>query len=464
MQLQTDDSKVEDKKSHSLTKWIIFGLILGGIIGVLFPKFAIELRPYGRMFIVMIKAIIAPLVFSTLVVGIAGAGNMKTVGRIGLKAIIYFEIITTIALIIGLCAGNLFKPGAGIHLNPTSGDLNAIPGFDLNSASNTNLSLGHTIQHLFTHSIVDSMAKGDILQIVIFTVIFAAGCVAVGEKAKPVVTLCEGVAAVMFKFTSYIMYFAPFGVGAAMAAAIGEHGLGVVISLGKLTLSLYGALFVFLFVCQVPILLALKVNVIKFWNAIKDPVILAFSTTSSEAALPKAMDAMEKFGSPKHIVSFVMPTGYSFNLDGTTLYLTLASLFIAQAAGIDMPFHTQIVMLLTLMITSKGVAGVPRASLVVLAGTLSAFNLPVEALLIILGIDEILDMGRSATNVIGNCVATVVVAKWEKVFGQETPSPELVTLPETSASEATSQEATLMEVYANEIASPEVSADEAPSP
>jgi len=418
--ISEEDTDTKDgsanKKTHALTKWILIGLFVGFLIGVFFPKFAVELRPYGRMFIVMIKAIIAPLVFSTLVVGIAGAGNMKTVGRIGFKAIVYFEIITTIALFLGLGAGNWVQPGVGINLSHSSSDLSHIPGFD--TATQRDFSLGATIQHMFTPSVVDSMAKGDILQIVIFTVIFAAGCVAVGEKAKPIITLCESVAAVMFKFTSYIMYFAPFGVGCAMAAAIGEHGLGVVASLIKLTLALYGALFVFLLVCQVPILLALKVNVIKLWNSIKDPVLLAFSTTSSEAALPKAMDSMEKFGVPKHIVSFVMPTGYSFNLDGTTIYLTLASLFVAQAAGVHMPFGTQILMLLTLMITSKGVAGVPRASLIVLAGTLTAFNLPLEAILIILGIDEILDMGRSAVNVIGNCIATIVVAKWEGVFGQ----------------------------------------------
>ncbi len=406
----------DESKSHSLTKWILIALVLGVLVGWLFPDFAVKLRPYGRMFIVMIKGIIAPLVFSTLVVGIAGTGNIKTVGRIGLKSLIYFEVITIAALGLGLLAGNVVRPGIGLDLDKCHTGTANVPGLDLTGAAQTKMSFGETLQHMFTPSIVDSMARGDILQIVIFAVIFAAGCLAIGEKSKPIITLCESVAAVMFKFTGYIMYFAPFGVGAAMAAAIGEHGLGVIACLGKLTLTLYGSLFVFILIFQLPLLAAFKVNILKFWNEIKEAVILAFSTTSSEAALPKAMIAMKKIGVPEHIASFVMPTGYSFNLTGTTVYLSLATLFIAQAAGVQMSIGTQITMLITLMITSKGVAGVPRASLVVLAGTLTAFNLPVEALLVILGVDEILDMARSAINVIGNCVATVVVAVWEKDF------------------------------------------------
>jgi len=404
------------KKGISLTTWIFIGMILGVLVGALFPHFGVALRPYGRMFITMIKAIIAPLVFATLVVGIAGAGNMKTVGRIGLKAIIYFEIATTFALFIGLGAGNLVQPGHGITLNQQSSEAQKIPGMDFKEMATHQQSIGETIQHLFTPSIVDSMARGDVLQIVVFTLIFSAGVIAVGKRAKPVIDVCDALAEVMFKFTSYIMYFAPFGVGAAIAAAVGEHGLGVLIHLGKLVLTLYLALTVFIIAVLIPVALIIRLPILKFIQAIKEPVLLAFSTTSSEAALPKAMIAMERIGVPRHIVGFVMPTGYSFNLDGTTLYLSLATLFVAQAAGVHLSFFHQITMLLTLMITSKGVAGVPRASLVILAGTLASFGLPLEALLIILGVDEIMDMARTSVNVLGNCLATCVVARWEGVF------------------------------------------------
>ncbi|MDQ7825726.1 MAG: cation:dicarboxylase symporter family transporter [Candidatus Eremiobacteraeota bacterium] len=406
----------EDQKKghHKLTTWIFVGMILGVIVGLCFPKLGVALRPYGRMFITMIKAIIAPLVFSTLVVGITGAGNMKTVGRIGLKAIIYFEIATTFALIIGLAMGNLVQPGAGITLKPQ--EATAIPGMNLHEMEGQKQSLGEIIQHLFTPSIVESMARGDVLQIVIFTLIFSAGVLAVKEKARPIIDLCSALAEVMFKFTSFIMYFAPFGVGCAIAAAVGEHGPAILISLGKLVLTLYGSLAVFLLCVLLPVALLIRIPIKRFISAVEEPVVLAFSTTSSEAALPKAMIAMERFGVPKHIVGFVMPTGYSFNLDGTTLYLSLAALFVAQAAGHPMTLPQQIIMLLTLMITSKGVAGVPRASLVILAGTLHSFNLPVEAILIILGADEIMDMARTSVNVLGNCLATVVVARWEKNF------------------------------------------------
>ncbi len=411
-----EQAKTCRKKGISLTTWIFIGMILGVLIGALFPDFGVALRPYGRMFITMIKAIIAPLVFATLVVGIAGAGNMKTVGRIGLKAIIYFEIATTFALFIGLGAGNLVKPGHGIVLAQQSIETQKIPGMDFKEMATHQQSLGEIVQHLFTSSIVDSMARGDVLQIVIFTLIFSAGIIAVGKRAKPIVDVCDALAEVMFKFTSYIMYFAPFGVGAAIAAAVGQHGLGVLIHLGKLVLTFYLALTIFIIVVLIPVALLIRLPIMKFIQAIKEPVLIAFSTTSSEAALPKAMIAMERIGVPRHIVGFVMPTGYSFNLDGTTLYLSLATLFVAQAAGVHLTFAQQIIMLITLMITSKGVAGVPRASLVILAGTLSSFGLPLDALLIILGVDEIMDMARTSVNVIGNCLATCVVARWEGVF------------------------------------------------
>jgi proton glutamate symport protein len=411
-----EQEKKCSKKGISLTTWIFIGMVLGVLVGALFPSFGVALRPYGRMFITMIKAIIAPLVFATLVVGIAGAGNMKTVGRIGLKAIIYFELATTFALLIGLGAGNLVQPGHGIMLTQQSGEAQKIPGMDFKEMATHQQSPGEIVQHLFTSSIVDSAARGDVLQIVVFTLIFSAGVIAVGKRAKPIIDFCDALAEVMFKFTSYIMYFAPFGVGAAIAAAVGEHGLGVLIHLGRLVLTLYLSLTVFILLVLVPVALIIRLPIRKFIQAIKEPVLIAFSTTSSEAALPKAMIAMERIGVPRHIVGFVMPTGYSFNLDGTTLYLSLATLFVAQAAGVHLTFVQQITMLITLMITSKGVAGVPRASLVILAGTLSSFGLPLEALLIILGVDEIMDMARTSLNVIGNCVATCVVARWEGVF------------------------------------------------
>jgi proton glutamate symport protein len=407
----------------SLTHMIFVGMILGVAVGVLWPETGVALRPYGRMFITMIKAIIAPLVFSTLVVGIAGAGSMRTVGRVGLKAIIYFEIATTFALFIGLAAANLVKPGLGVNITTQGGSA------DLNLAeiAHKQQSLGEIIQHLFTPSLVESMAKGDVLQVVVFTIIFAAGVLAVGEKARPIVSLCEAVAEVMFKFTSYVMFFAPFGVGCAIAAAVGEHGLKVLVNLAKLVGTLYGSLAVFILFILLPVALIVRLPIRRFLKAVEEPVIIAFSTTSSEAALPKAMIAMERMGVPRSIVGFVIPTGYSFNLDGTTLYLSLASLFVAQAAGVELSFAQQLTMMLTLLITSKGVAGVPRASLVILAGTLASFHLPVEAVLIILGVDEIMDMARTSVNVVGNCLAAVVVARWEGVFNDQAPEEDCPT-------------------------------------
>jgi proton glutamate symport protein len=414
--MKLDPSKTPEKNkkflSLSMTAWIFIAMIAGVIIGHFFPASGVALRPYGRMFVTMIKGIIAPLVFATLVVGISGAGDMKTVGRIGFKSIVYFEIATTFALFIGLGAAHIIQPGHGINIAATTAA--QMPGMtiqDLNSMKHQ--SLGETIQHLFTPSIVDSMAKGDILQIVIFTTIFSLGVIAIGKKAKPIIDLCEALSEVMFKFTAYIMLFAPFGVGCAIAAAVGEHGLSVLINLAKLILTFYGSLIVFLLFILLPVTFIIRLPLKKFIEAIKEPVVIAFSTTSSEAALPKAMIAMEKLGVPKSIVGFVIPTGYSFNLDGTTMYLSLASLFIAQAAGVHMTFTQQVIMMLTLMITSKGVAGVPRAALVILTATLSSFHLPVEGVLVILGVDEIMDMARTSVNVIGNCLASAVVAKWE---------------------------------------------------
>jgi len=377
-----------------------------------------------EVFLRLKKKIIDPLVFATLVVGIAGQANLHSVGRLGLKSLIYFEIVTTFALLVGLLVVNIFQPGAGVHLDPATsaaaGDLaSRQPG------------AGDMITHIFPTSIIDSMARGDVLQIVVFSTLFAMAVSA--AHAKPIVELCESLAEVMFKYTGFVMKLAPFGVAAAMAATVGHHGLGVLLSLGKLIGTLYLALAIFVLAVLLPIALMARVPLKKFLVAVREPVLLAFSTTSSEAALPKALLAMESIGVPRRIVSFVLPVGYTFNLDGTTLYLSLASIFVAQAAGVHLPLHSQILMMLTLMLTSKGVAAVPRASLVILAGTLATFNLPLAGIALILGVDTVMDMARTAINVLGNCLASVVLARWEGAFEEDESAP--LTEPQGAAME-----------------------------
>jgi len=397
-------------KRLSLTTWIIIGLIAGIVFGAVLPKQAVGLAILGTIFLRLIKSIIAPLLFGTLVSGIAGAGNVKTMGRIGAKAIIYFEIVTTVALFVGLGAVNLIKPGVGVQLQKGGG-----AGVSLTNANQTSASLSQILEHTFPTSIIDSMARGEVLQIVVFAFIFGAACATVGTKARPVVQFCESLSEVMFKYTNYIMLFAPFGVFGAMAATIGEKGIGVLRNLGTLVLTLYGAEVFFVVVVLGAVTAIAKIPLRRFIRYVREPFLLAFSTASSESALPIALENMEEFGVPKHIVAFVLPTGYSFNLDGSTLYLALAAMFVAQAAGVHVPFGTQLVMMLTLMLTSKGVAGVPRASLVILAGTLATFNLPVEGVAVILGVDTLMDMARTSVNLLGNCLATAVVARWEGV-------------------------------------------------
>ena len=392
-------------KRISLTTWILIGLAGGIAFGALMPGPAKELAVLGTIFLRLIKSIIAPLIFGTLVSGIAGTGNVKTMGRIGGKAILYFEIVTTIALFVGLGAVNLVKPGVGVQLQKGTGAVVAGSGANLSGI----------LEHTFPTSIVDSMAKGEVLQIVVFAFIFGAACATVGLKARPVVEFCESLSEIMFRYTGYVMLFAPFGVFGAMAATIGDKGLGVLANLGKLVLTLYGAEAFFVIFVFGGVVLLLRIPLRRFVRFVREPFLLAFSTASSESALPIALENMEKFGVPKHIVAFVLPTGYSFNLDGSTLYLSMAALFVAQAAGVHVPFGTQLVMLLTLMLTSKGVAGVPRASLVILAGTLATFNLPVEGVAVILGVDTLMDMARTSVNLLGNCLATAVVARWEGV-------------------------------------------------
>jgi proton glutamate symport protein len=392
-------------KRVSLTTWILIALAGGILFGAALPGPARQLGILGTIFLRLIKSIIAPLLFGTLVSGIAGTGNVKTMGRIGGKAILYFEAVTTIALFVGLGAVNLVKPGVGVQLQK-----GAAAGL---AASNAGLA--QILEHTFPSSIIDAMAKGEVLQIVVFAFIFGAACATVGLKARPVVEFCESLSEVMFKYTGYVMLFAPLGVFGAMAATIGEKGLGVMVNLGKLVLTLYGAEAFFVVVVFGAIATVTRVPLRRFIQYVREPFLLAFSTASSESAFPLALENMERFGVPKHIVAFVLPTGYSFNLDGSTLYLSLAALFVAQAAGVHMPFATQLVMLLTLMLTSKGVAGVPRASLVILAGTLATFNLPVEGVAVILGVDTLMDMARTSVNLLGNCLATAVVARWEGV-------------------------------------------------
>lgn len=389
----------------TLTQMIFIGMAVGLTIGWAFPSVGIELRPLSTIFIRLIKSLIAPLIFATLVVGIAGHGDLRQVGRMGIKALLYFEVITTLALVVGLVAVNLVRPGVGVNLHTVA----ATAEF-----AGRQQTFGEVITHIFPQSIVQAAAEGEVLQIVVFAVLFSLGLAAVPEaKRKVIVGFCDALAETMFKVTAIVMRYAPIGVGAAIAVTVGHRGLSVLVNLGLLILTLYGALAIFIVVVLIPVALIARISLKKFFAAVKEPALIAFSTTSSEAALPKAFENLEAFGIPRRIVSFVLPTGYSFNLDGSTLYLSLASVFVAQAAGVDMPVGTQILMMLTLMLTSKGVAGVPRASLVILAGTLASFGLPLEGVAIILGVDEILDMGRTTINVVGNCLATAVIARWE---------------------------------------------------
>ena len=403
-------------KKISQTSWIFIAMVAGIALGFFAPEFSKELSPIYKIFINLIKSIIAPLLFATLVYGIASSGNVSTMGRIGGKAILYFEIATTLALVVGLFAVNLIQPGVGQHIDPAKVASTNLPTQKLQT-------LTQIIEHAFPASVIDAMAKGDVLQLVVFCFLFGTACVAVGEKAKFIVEWCESLAEVMFKYTSYVMYLAPLAVGAAIAVTVGTYGVGILKTLGLLVITVFGSL-VFFVVCVLgPIIYLSKIPLGRFIEAVKEPWLIAFSTASSEAALPKALENMERFGVPKHIVSFVLPTGYSFNLDGSTLYLAAASIFCAQVVGMELTMGTQVMLMLTLMLTSKGVAGVPRASLVILAGTIAAFNIPPDGIALILGVDAILDMARTSVNLLGNCLASAVVARWEGVDLSKAPEP-----------------------------------------
>jgi len=395
----------------SLTQQIMLGLVAGVLIGWLFPSVGVSLKPVGQLFLRLIKMIVGPLVLTTLVAGLAGAGG-KMAGRIGLKAILWFEAATTLALFVGLAGANLVQPGLGV-------------GLANDAAAASKLAKAKTavdfLLEAFPTSIFDALARNDILQIVVFALFAGLAIGAAGEKAAPMKKIAESGAEMMFKIVGFVMKFAPLGVGAAMAATLGAKGIRVLIPLLKVVGTLYGCLIVFFVLLFLAMRLLTRVHMPTFLRAIREPAVIAFTTTSSEAAMPRAMEAMERIGVPRSIVAFVMPTGYSFNLDGSTLYLSLAVMFVAQAAGVHMSLGEQLAIMGMLMLTTKGVAGVPRSSLVVLAGALTAFHLPLEGVAILLAIDELMDMGRSCVNVVGNCVATVVVAQWEKAIAAGSP-------------------------------------------
>ena len=407
---------------RSLTAWIILGMLIGAEIGYNLKylddptrlRYAADLQVLSSIFLKLIKTIVAPLIFGTLVVGIAGHSNLKQVGRMGIKALIYFELITTLALFIGLAAINISKAGVGVQPLASAGTL---PPAQPEKATDI-------ILKIFPENIAKSVAEGQVLQVVVFSIIFAIALALISEeKRRPMLAFCESLSEVMFKFTNIVMWFAPIGVLGAMAYTIGTMGLEVLKNLLSLLATLYVALAVFLFGVLLPVALLARLPIRRFIKAVAEPVSIAFATASSESALPRAMESMEAFGVPRQIVAFVLPTGYSFNLDGSTLYLSLASIFVAQAANIPLSFGQQVIIVLTLMLTSKGVAGVPRAMLVILLGTVASFQLPAWPVLIILGIDQLMDMARTATNVLGNCLATAVIARWEGELGKETPSP-----------------------------------------
>jgi proton glutamate symport protein len=405
-------------RNRTLTQWILIAMVLGTLVGYFFPGTAQELKPLSTIFLRMIKSLIAPLIFATLVIGIAGHGDdMRRVGRLAFKSLLYFEIVTTLALFIGLAAVNLTRPGDGVPLgaDPTKGQEQA--------AKQT--TVASVLEHIVPDSVVKAAADNEVLQVVFWSVLFAVALTRVpADKRAIVVNFLDAVADVMFKFTGLVMAYAPVGIAAAMAVTVGSGGLGVLEQLALLVGTLYAALIVLIIGVFIPIALFARVPLGKFLRAVKEPALIAFSTTSSEAALPKAMLAMQAIGVPKRIVAFVMPTGYSFNLDGSTLYLAVASVFAAQAAGVQMTFGQQLVMMLTLMVTSKGVAAVPRASLVILAGTLTQFHLPLEAVAVIFGVDTLMDMARTTVNLIGNCLAACVMARWEGEFADSKIRPE----------------------------------------
>ena len=404
---------MKNSKSKRLTLYIFIALIAGILFGWIAPQYAVKMQPLGDLFLRMVKMIIAPLIFATLTVGIAGHGDVKNLGKIGLKTIIYFEVATTLALIIGLVMANILQPGVGFNIEVSDTSMALVQKMQTSPQSHSLIAM---LVDCIPENLFEALTNGNLLQIVVFAIFFALAICAVGPKARPVLDVLQSTCDIMFTFTGYVMNFAPLGVFGAISATIGANGIGILASYAKLIAITYFSLAVFVVVVLVIACKIVRISFRGILRTIKDPVILAFTTASSEAALPKAMTQMEKFGVPKSIVSFVMPMGYTFNLDGSTMYLTLATLFCAQIAGVHLSIEQQLMIMFTLMLTSKGIAGVPRVSLVILTGTLVSFGLPVVGVAILLGIDQILDMGRTTVNLIGNCVATTVIARWENEF------------------------------------------------
>ncbi len=401
----------------SQTQWVVVAMIIGVTLGWLFPDVpdaggfrATDLQVLSNVFLRMIKSLVAPLLFATLVAGIAGHGDdMKQVGRLAFRAIVYFEVVTTIALAVGLLAVNLVEPGSGVDLGAAT--------VTTHVESATKPTFAAVLEHVVPQSFFDAAARNDALQITFFSILFGIALAKVQGPAKSLILAsCDALTEVMFRFTGFVMKLAPIGVGGAIAATVGRSGIGVLRHLGALVLTLYGSLIVFALFVLLPIAIAFRVPVRRFWRATKEPWLVAFSTASSEAALPLALRNMERLGVPRRIASFVLPAGYTFNMDGTTLYLAMASVFVAQAAGIALPISQQVLMMVTLMLTSKGMAAVPRASLVVLSGTVTWFGLPLQGIALILGVDAIMDMARTSLNVLGNCLATVLLARWDGSF------------------------------------------------
>jgi proton glutamate symport protein len=413
-------------RKRSLTGWIFWAMLAGGELGADAPAFAVSLRVFSDIFLRLIKTIVAPLILGTLITGIAAHGQMRSLGRMGLKALVYFEVLTTIAMLVGLAAINISQAGVGLSVPQQRTAATNIP------AAGAPLRWDEVLLHTFPENIAKSVADNQILQVAVFAILFG---VAMGrlsaENRAPLLRVIESLTETMFAFTNVVMYYAPVGVGAAMAYTVGQMGPGVLLHLGRLLLTLYAALLAFGLLGMLPVAVIAGVPIRRFLRAVAEPATIAFATSTSEAALPRAMEAMEALGVPRRIVAFVIPAGYSFNLDGSTLYLALASVFVAQAAGVNMGWKQQMFMVATLMLTSKGVAGVPRATLIVLLATVAMFHLPEEPIFVILGIDALMDMARTSVNVVGNCLASVVVARWEGEFGAEAPAREtLEAIPE----------------------------------
>lgn len=410
-------------RNLSLTWWIFIGMGTGILLGWTAPEFAVTLKPLSNVFLRMIKSVVVPIIFGTLVIGIAGHGDdLKRIGRLAVKSISYFWLMTSVALAVGLIAVNITRPGVGVIL-PRPDPHAPIPV----PAPTT---FGGFLEHIVPRSIFEAAADNEVLQVVFWALLFGIALTQVrGRPKEAMLGFFEGLAEVMFKFVGIVMKFAPVGIGAAMAVTVSHSGIQVLRNLGLLVMTLYGALIVFALVALLPAMLLARIPIRRFLRAVKDPAIIAFTTTSSDAALPLAMQRMTEFGVPRRIVAFVIPTGYSFNLDGSTLYLGVASIFVAQAAGVDFSVGQQLAMMLTLLITSKGIAAVPRASLVVLSGTLTAFGLPLEGVAVILGVDELMDMARTMVNLVGNCLASAVMARWEGELEAEPASPRLAAAP-----------------------------------